>query len=642
MRLKDPLLSLVLLCAVLLTAPILGSCGGSTNSAPLPLSVSISPSSVNLAAGQAQAFVATVIGSSNATVIWSVREGAAGGSITGAGAYIAPISPGTFHVVATSMADKTKSASATVTVPPLAVAISPSAVTMTSGETRIFTAAVTGSLNQMVIWSVQEGSAAGTINSSGVYLAPAAFGTFHVVAASQADSTKTATAMVLVSPLSIAVTPPMVTVGPGSTRTFTASVTGSSNTDVTWSVLEGAGGTITMAGIYTAPTTLGISHVVATSVANTSKNATATVSVVSSGFFTPTGSMNDARGGFFTGTLLANGKVLVAGGDSGAGCVDYVDGDALAEVYDPSSGSFASTGSMIEPRFAHTATRLADGKVLVTGGLGSCVFPNGTAVSSSAEVYDPVTGKFAATGSMAAPRLGHTATLLPGGKVLIVGGVQSRGQSDGGFPYSSDGLTTAELYDPATGAFTPTGSMATPRFAHTATLLANGKVLVAGGMSQSFLGSPLVVDSTAELYDPATNAFAPAGSMQTVRAAHTATLLFDGKVLIAGGLTDRTNIYVGLPTAEIYDPGLGSFSPTGNMGTARMLHTATLLPSGTVLVAGGGPNPSTAELYDPVAGSFTETGTMQTGRVAHTATLLQNGKTLLAGGDDTGSAELYQ
>jgi Galactose oxidase, central domain len=584
MRMKSPLFSRVLFCAVLLTAPIFTSCGSSASSTLTPLLVSVS--------------------------------------------------------------------------------ISSSSVNMTFGETRTFRATVTGSLNQMVTWSVQEGSPGGTINSSGVYVAPGTFGTFHVVAASQADSTKRATATVVVGPLSISISPSAALVGPSTARTFVASVTGSSNTDVTWNVLEATGGTITKAGFYTAPIALGTYHVVATSVADTSKNATAAVTVVSSGFSTPTGSMHSARG-FFTATLLANGRVLVAGGDGGDN-PDCVAGSSLAEVYDPSIGSFTGTGNMTTERYAHTATRLPNGKVLVTGGFGNGGF-NGAfglapPVSGSAELYDPATGSFDATGSMATPRAAHTATLLPDGKVLIVGGLQSIPGSDGAFPYFGDGgifcgtavsgsngsFFSAEIYDPATEAFTPTGSMATPRYAHTATLLANGKVLIAGGMSIS--GSSLVVNSTAELYDPATRVFAPAGSMGTDRAGHTAMLLADGKVLIAGGLTDNTNLTVGVLTAEIYDPVPGSFTPTGNMGTARVGHTAALLPSGKVLVAGGQfSNPlSTTELYDPGTGSFTAAGAMQTGRVAHTATLLQNGTTLLAGGDlgdgfqPIASAELYK
>lgn len=552
MRMKRPLFSHVLLCAGLLTALILTSCGGSTGATttPLPVSVSINLGEVN----------------------------------------------------------------------------------MTFGETRTFSATVTGSLNQMVTWSVQEGSAGGTINSSGVYVAPGMIGTFHIVAASQADTTKSETATVIVGPLSIAIAPPAAIVGLGTTRTFAATVTGSSNTDVTWSVLEGTGGTITKAGVYTAPIVLGTYHIVATSVADISKIAPATVTVVSSGFSNPTGSLNNASG-FSTATLLSSGKVLVAGGDGG-GTADFVGGIANAELYEPSTGTFAPTGNMTLVRFAHTATRLPSGTVLVTGGLGDAgVFPaeHSPRPSSSAELYDPATGAFAGTASMTTPRAAHTATLLPDGKVLIVGG--SGDSLDSNF---RDGLTTAELYDPATGAFMPTGSMVTPRYAHTATLLANGKVLVAGGYGQQ--GTSLVVNATAEFYDPATGSFAPAASMETTRAGHTATLLADGKVLIAGGFGNGTDLL----TAEIYDPKLGSFSPTANMGMVRSEHTATLLPSGKVLVAGGESNPFTTELYDPATGSFTASGTMQAGRVANTATLLQNGKTLLAGGEDTASAELFE
>ncbi len=490
--------------------------------------------------------------------------------------------------------------------PPLsaiAVTISPSAVTMTSGETQTFTAAVTGSLNQMVTWSVQEGSAGGTINSSGVYLAPAAFGTYHVVATSQADPTKSGTATIMVAPVSVAIIPASVAMRLGATQTFAATVTGSSNTAVTWTVQEGAtGGTITGAGFYTAPTTLGTFHVVATSVADPGKSASAAVTVVQSRF-TPTGSMTVDRVEH-TATLLPNGQVLMVGSDSSA------------ELYDPVAGSFTRTGSMGTFRSGHTATLLPNGTVLIAGGF-----------SATAEVYDPATGLFTPTGSMATRRDAHTATLLKNGTVLIAGG----------FSATAD-LTTAEVYDPATRSFMPTGSMASARGQHTATLLSNGTVLIAGGFSAT---GDL---TTAEVYDPATRSFMPTGSMASPRSVHTATLLKNGAVLVAGGFFSGSS-------AELYDPAAGSFMPTGSMGTLRSFHTATLLPNGTVLIAGG--FSATAEVYDPATGLFTPTGSMTQARGRHTATLLRNGDVLVAGGESSGgcepiggcslrSAELYQ
>jgi CSLREA domain-containing protein len=230
---------------------------------------------------------------------------------------------------------------------------------------------------------------------------------------------------------------------------------------------------------------------------------------------------------------------------------------------------------------------------------------------------------FAPTGSMGTAQQSATATLLPNGKVLIAGG------------YNGSYLASGELYDPATGAFTPTSSMGAARYAATATLLPTGKVLIAGGNNGiSYLAS-------AELYDPATGLFTATGSMALGRQLALATLLPNGKVLIAGGHNGGP-----LPSAELYDPATGGFTATGPMGTGRSVATATLLPTGKVLIAGGynGSSTASAELYDPATGLFTATGSMGTGRQLAAATLLPNGKVLIAGGYNVSplaSAELY-
>ena len=326
--------------------------------------------------------------------------------------------------------------------------------------------------------------------------------------------------------------------------------------------------------------------------------------------FDATGSMTTDGRYEHTATLLPNGKVLIAGGYNGS----FI---ASAQLYDPSTGTFSATGSMTTARYGHKATLLPGGKVLVTGGWGI------SRILTSAELYDLATGTFSpTTGAMTDARLLHTATLLPNGKVLIAGGATSS------FPWF---LARAELYDPATSTFTPTiGSMTTDRYWHTATLLPNGKVLVAGGAN--FFSASL---ASADLYDPATSTFSPTtGSMTGARAEHTETLLPNGKVLAAGG---RVLFGVHLASAELYDPTTGTFSPTGSMITDRTVHTATLLPSGKVLVTGGGNSSgvlASAELYDPAAGAFSPTaGPMTTARFLHTATLLPNlNKVLVAGG----------
>jgi hypothetical protein len=316
--------------------------------------------------------------------------------------------------------------------------------------------------------------------------------------------------------------------------------------------------------------------------------------------FEYTGSLGAARSNH-TGTLLPDGKVLVAGGFGANGAINIL---ASAELYDPSTGNWTATGSLHTARYSHTATLLPGGKVLVVAG-----DPSG----KSAELYDPSTGKWTATGSLNTARLNHTATLLPNGKVLVVGSADSNGA-----------VASTELYDPSTGNWTATGNLNTARYSQTATLLPNGKVLVAGGF-----GTGGAVAS-AELYDSASGNWTTTGNLGAVRANHTATLLANGKVLVAGGFN-------GAPagSAELYDPASGTWAATGSLNPARYAHTATLLPNGRVLVAGGFDNSAPlagAHLYDPAGGAWAATGNLNTARYNHTATLLTNGKVLAAGG----------
>ena len=520
----------------------------------------------------------------------------------------------------------------------MSVTVTPNSVTVLRDATQAFTAKVTGTTNGAVTWSVQE-SSGGTIDAAGLYTPPQnRAGTFHVTATSQANSAAIGAATVIVPIPQVTIDPVAVTLRPGGRQTFSATVSGLTNTAVNFTIQEGAGGLIDSAGLYTAPTAGGFYHVVTTSMEETTVTASATVTVTTSASgFTPTGSLHEPRG-LHTATLLPDNKVLVAYGSNSSKYTDatgYV-GLSSIEVYDAATGSFAEiVGDSGNGTFGHTATLLPNGKVLLAGGFVNSVWDYGGSISDNGtSLYDSVTGVFSGTGTMTASRGGHTATLLANGKVLIAGGADQ--------DPTGTGLASAELYDPGTGTFTQTGSMAVGRFLHTATLLQNGKVLIVGGVLTS-ASAPV---ATAEVYDPATGTFTMTGAMATAREQHSATLLADGRVLIAGGTTSTgTGDLHPTATVEVYDPSTGSFSVTGSMAEARTLHTATLLPSGKVLVAGGGDENSTAEVYDPATGSFSNIGGMEIGRSGHTATLLPNGSVLVSGGGifaGLASAELYQ
>jgi hypothetical protein len=237
-------------------------------------------------------------------------------------------------------------------------------------------------------------------------------------------------------------------------------------------------------------------------------------------------------------------------------------------------------------------------------------------------------GALAPTGSMHVPRAVHTATILPDGRVLVAGGMQKNGVFE----------DSAELYDPASGRFETLPKLASRRVGQSATLLSNGKVLIAGGSAgRRFEGGRWIgeVVATAELFDPVTRSFRSAGSMSTPRAHHAAVRLADGRVLLAGGYHDRSDA---LGSAEIYDPASGAFGPTGSLRAARVPEVAVLLKDGRVLIPGGsdasGGVLASVEVYDPKSGRFAPAGDMIAARRKHGGVLLASGRVLVVGGSD--------
>ena len=312
-------------------------------------------------------------------------------------------------------------------------------------------------------------------------------------------------------------------------------------------------------------------------------------------------------------SVIALGLLASPGAQAGVG------GIAVAELYNPATGTFSTTGSLNTGRYSHTATLLNNGKVLIAGGQNVA---NGRLAST--ELYDPATGTFSVSASLSCG-CGQVPTLLPNGKVLFSGGF------DG-----TSALATAELYDPTTGTFSSTGNLKVARAGPSSTLLPNGKVLLAGGVF--FTGTPpysLVANylASAELYDPSTGTFSLTGSLHTARSGQSAIVLGNGSVLMAAGQNDNsTGGY--LASAELYNPSTGKFSVTGSLNTARFLQTAHLLANGKVLIVAGNFHGSIAstELYDSASGTFSNGPSLNTPRQGHRSALLQNGQVLAVGG----------
>lgn len=346
----------------------------------------------------------------------------------------------------------------------------------------------------------------------------------------------------------------------------------------------------------------------------------------------PTNSMSFARGTHTT-TLLEDGRLLVAGGDDGSGRLEAI--TATVELYDPSTGRWEPAEELGRQRTQHAALLLNDGRVLLVGGAGVIQAKIDEQQIDQplieADLFDPTSESWSFTGEISTPRDHVAATLMSNGSVLIAGGNDGQGTD-------TSVLASAEVFDPATGQWSTTGSMSLPRQGHSLVALDNGTALVAGGDAGD---DPF---QSVEIYDPASGTWSATADMADARERFAAVALQDGRVLALGGGGASGH----LASAEIYDPGSGAWSSAAEMSSPRLKPAAVVLQDGKVLVVGGlgaGQFLTTAELYDPATDSWSDAGSIETGRGFHTATLVDDGRVVVTGGfgfsGPTNSTEIY-
>jgi len=338
----------------------------------------------------------------------------------------------------------------------------------------------------------------------------------------------------------------------------------------------------------------------------------------------PAGLMSQRRRGHAA-TALADGRVLVVGGHPADADDPPLPG---AEVWDPGTDAWSAVGPMAVGRSRTALVTLHDGRVMVVGGW------IGTTTTADCELFDPATGTWAPTGAMHVSRTAHAAAVLADGRVLVAGGFDHP---------SGDVLSSVEVYDPAVGLWTPTTGLSSPRQNLVLAVLPDDTVLAAGGDTGTS-GS-----SVCERYDPATAVWAPSGAMTVDRSdddagSFGAALLTDGRVVAAAGFGGPASWY--LDSAEVYDPGPNTWSAIVSLpGDPRVLPGVAPLPDGAALVVGGwtGDLPLADAYRWPGAGGWQTLPSLTVARGGHTATALPGGDVVVAGGfapgADTAAAE---
>jgi hypothetical protein len=661
------------------------ACSSGTSDPTDRIEVSIQPASVVLTTGDARAFQATALQSSQG-VAWSVQEGGTGGTVTASGLYTAPATAGSFHVVATAVENPRKRAIADVKVVPpptidrftasqtlvppgtsvvlqpvfsagtgsldqgLGPVTSAQQVTVKPPQTTTYTLSVTneagrevrasvtvsvlvqpridrfdfspgaiapgGSAGLMAVFSGGTGQVmpdVGLVTSGQVVqVAPAATTTYTLTVTSDLGQTASASArLVVLPPLAIAAfTASTLSAYPLDAVDLAFAFTGGTGLLLPDRIPVTSGVGLTVHPRQTTDYTLQV-----TDPSGRQVQTTLSVLIRAKGAFVLAGSMGTPRRDH-TATILADGSVLVAGGvplESGGPALD------LAERYDPAQDRFAPVGAMTARRTRHAATRLLDGRVLLCGGnatwTGEEATPQDTV--ASVEIFDPASGAFTGAGSLLGPRRDHQASLLADGTVLVTGGN----------PGSGPQLATAEIYDPVSGTSRPVAPpMAAARQDHLALPLASGKVLLAGGLVR--LGAtPLLGLGSAETFTvgPPSRWDATATSLTTGRGRACAVTLADGRILVAGGLGPASTW---LASTEYYDPARQAFDPGIPLLSALISPSASRLGDGRVLVAGDG----LAEVLDPATGisAPVQGPVMPTGQ-GRTASPLPDGSALVVG-----------
>ncbi len=580
-----------------------------------PVSVEISPPSATIAVQENIQFAAGLrdeFGNLvSSTVAWAISEGV--GALNANGLLTAGTSTGTFtNGVSASLQTESSrllgTASVTVEAGPLSsLTVEPYEATLDLGATQRFSFTAMDEFGNKVpggiaSWRVTPDVV--TIDSAGLLTAGTEAGVFPggvllTVVKDTAVVTTTADFSIRPDPVfSVAIEPAIAIVRPGDTHQFVATgfdFFGNAILGLEF-VWEATGGVIERFATGTADFHGGAKgsryEVMASAqFRDSSRTGTALVGVPPE--WMPAGNMEEPRRDHVA-VLLDDGNVLIVGGTR-----------STAELYDPASRTFTPLGSVPFSQGVR-ATRLPVGRVLVVGE---------SAPGRAVMIYDPATKQFTPTGSLNVARRYSSVTLLASGKVLVAGG-QERAPNGG--PQS---LAVAEQYDPATGDFTVIGSLNEHRSGNVAALLPTGKVLIVGGTQTTEPGRGVLL-KTAEIYDPATGGFSV-----IAETAGTRSLFFSGLVILGGGKV----LLPGGTFAEVFDPDTNTFARTPDMGTGHRSHTATLLTDGTVLIAGGVLT-TAVELYDPKTGSFTSHSTLPEARQQHTATLLPTGEVLVIGG----------